>query len=115
VAGASYIRMVVDTPAGGRALVSGIPCRASWDHAIRRGGEATLRAFMASLVIAIAALVGLASPAAAEYCGASANGCEHSQGNTICAGHGAFGAFGDKSGDPATHDFRGGASGDRTA
>jgi len=33
--------------------------------------------------------------------------------NTPCAGHGAFGAFGDK-GD-VYHDFRGGASGDRTA
>ena len=75
-----------------------------------------MRAFIASFVIAIAALVGLASsPAAAEYCGASGNGCDTSMGNTICAGHGAFGAFGDKSGDPATHDFRGGASGDRTA
>ncbi|MGH2471597.1 MAG: hypothetical protein ACRDG6_04225 [Candidatus Limnocylindria bacterium] len=35
-------------------------------------------------------------------------------GNTICAGHGAFGAFGDK-GDAGIHDFRGGASGDRNA
>jgi hypothetical protein len=33
--------------------------------------------------------------------------------NTICAGHGSFGAFGEK-GDFG-HDFRGGASGDRTA
>ena len=74
-----------------------------------------MRAFIASLVIAAAALVGFASPASAEYCGASSNGCANSQGNTICAGHGAFGAFGDKSGDPETHDFRGGASGDRTA
>ncbi len=35
-------------------------------------------------------------------------------GNTICAGHVASGAFGDK-GDVGIHDFRGGASGDRNA
>jgi hypothetical protein len=72
-----------------------------------------MRAFLASVVIAAAALVGLASPASAEYCGASGNGCDQAFDNTICAGHGAFGAFGDKGDGP--HDFRGGASGDRTA
>ena len=72
-----------------------------------------MRAFIASLVIAAAALIGLASPASADYCGASANGCEHSQANTICAGHGAFGAFGENGDGP--YDFRGGASGDHTA
>ena len=72
-----------------------------------------MRAIIASLVIAAAALIGLASPAHAEYCGASTNGCDNSQGNTICAGHGSFGAFGEN-GD-VYHDFRGGASGDRTA
>ena len=71
-----------------------------------------MRAIIASLVIAAAALIGLASPAHAEYCGASTNGCDNSQGNTICAGHGSFGAFGEN-GD-VYHDFRGGASGDRT-
>jgi hypothetical protein len=70
-----------------------------------------MRAFFASLVIAAAALIGLASPASAEYCEQS--GCANSQANTICAGHGSFGAFGEK-GDFG-HDFRGGASGDRTA
>jgi len=72
-----------------------------------------MRAFLATLVIAVAAFIGLASPASADYCGASANGCENSQANTICAGHGSFGAFGNN-GD-VYHDFRGGASGDRTA
>jgi hypothetical protein len=47
--------------------------------------------------------------AANDYCGASANGCAHSQENTICAGHGAFGAFG------KDNNFAGGASGERTA
>ena len=71
-----------------------------------------MRVFIASLVIAAAALVGFASPASAEYCGASGNGCDNSSANTVCAGHGSFGAFGEK-GDVG-HDFRGGASGDRT-
>jgi len=74
-----------------------------------------MRAILASFVIAAAALIGLASPAQADYCGASSNGCDNSLTNTDCAGHGSFGAFGAKSGDPETHDFRGGASGDRTA
>ena len=69
---------------------------------------------LATLVIAAAALVGSGGTANAAYCGASGNGCEQSMGNTPCAGHGAFGAFGDK-GDVGIHDFRGGASGDRTA
>ena len=72
-----------------------------------------MRAFLASLVIAAAALVGFASPASADYCGASSNGCAHSQANTKCAGHGAFGAFGSNGDGP--HDWRGGASGDNTA
>ena len=69
---------------------------------------------LATLVIAAAASVGSGGTANAAYCGASGNGCEQSMGNTPCAGHGAFGAFGDK-GDVGIHDFRGGASGDRTA
>ena len=72
-----------------------------------------MRAALASLVMAAAALVGFASAASADYCGQSNNGCEHSFANTTCAGHGAFGAFGEN-GDFG-HDFRGGASGDRTA
>jgi hypothetical protein len=72
-----------------------------------------MRAFLASFVIAAAALIGIASPASAGYCDQSGNGCENSSANTVCAGHGSFGAFGDK-GDVG-HDFRGGASGDRTA
>jgi hypothetical protein len=69
---------------------------------------------IATMVIAAAALLGSSGTANAAYCGASGNGCEQSMGNTPCAGHGAFGAFGDK-GDIGIHDFRGGASGDRTA
>ena len=68
---------------------------------------------LATLVIAAAAFLGSGSVGNAAYCGASSNGCDQSMGNTICAGHGSFGAFGDK-GD-VYHDFRGGASGDRTA
>jgi hypothetical protein len=71
---------------------------------------------MKKLVLAAVATVALAAPVAAtadpasnDYCGASANGCAHSQTNTICAGHGAFGAFG------PGNDWRGGASGDNTA
>jgi hypothetical protein len=44
-----------------------------------------------------------------NYCGASANGCDQSQSNTVCAAHGSFGAFG------KDDNFAGGASGDRTA
>jgi hypothetical protein len=65
---------------------------------------------MKKLVLAAVATVALAAPVAAtadpasnDYCGASANGCAHSQTNTICAGHGAFGPG---------NDWRGGASGD---
>ena len=72
-----------------------------------------MRAFLASSVIAIAALIGFASPASAEYCGASSHGCTTAFGNTPCAGHGSFGAFGEN-GDIG-HDFRGGANGDQTA
>jgi hypothetical protein len=68
---------------------------------------------IATLVIAAAALLGSGGTANAAYCGASDNGCDQSMANTPCAGHGSFGAFGEK-GD-VYHDFRGGASGDRTA
>jgi hypothetical protein len=62
------------------------------------------------LAISAAMLLGAGTVALAgnEYCGASANGCEHSMANTPCAGHGAFGAFG------KDNNFAGGASGDRT-
>ena len=73
---------------------------------------------MRKAILTIAAAAALAIPAAAvtgsakagdNYCGPSANGCEHSQANTPCAGHGGFGAFG------KDNNFAGGASGDRTA
>jgi hypothetical protein len=67
---------------------------------------------LATLVIAAAALLGSGGAANAAYCDVSANGCDQAFGNTICAGHGAFGAFGDK-GD-VYHDWRGGANGDAT-
>jgi hypothetical protein len=66
---------------------------------------------IATLVIAAAALLGSSGSANAAYC--ESNGCAQSMENTPCAGHGSFGAFGEK-GDYG-HDFRGGASGDRTA
>jgi hypothetical protein len=71
---------------------------------------------LATLVIAAAALLGSGGAANAAYCDASSNGCAHSGAMTPddCAGHGGFGAFGEK-GDAGFHDFRGGASGDRTA
>jgi hypothetical protein len=72
-----------------------------------------IQKILAAFVIAAAALLGSGSVANAAYCGASGNGCEQSMDNTPCAGHGSFGAFGEK-GD-VSHDFRGGASGDRTA
>ena len=68
----------------------------------------TLAALASALVIPAAAL---AEPGgqSASYCGASATGCTQSSGNTECAGHGGFGAFG------MDNNFAGGASGDRTA
>ena len=77
----------------------------------RRGTQ--VGKFLAALVIAAAGILGSGGVASADYCGPSDNGCEQSMGNTPCAGHGSFGAFGEK-GD-VYHDFRGGASGDRTA
>ena len=67
---------------------------------------------IATLVIAVAALLGSGGSANAAYCGASENGCDHSMDKTICAAHGSFGAFGDK-GD-IQHDWRGGADGAAT-
>lgn len=71
--------------------------------------------YIATLVIAAAAFLGSGGAANAAYCGASSNGCDNSgaQNPGDCAGHGAFGAFGQK-GDFG-HDFRGGANGDATA
>ena len=73
-----------------------------------------MKRVIATLVISLAATLGMSGLALADgdggdYCGASLNGCEHSSGNTICSGHGAFGAFG------KGNDWRGGASGDHTA
>jgi hypothetical protein len=87
--------------------------RQNWEPRASVEREQVMRAILASLVIAAAALVGLGSTASAEYCEQSSNGCENSSANTVCAGHGSFGAFGEN-GD-VWHDFRGGASGDRTA
>jgi hypothetical protein len=70
---------------------------------------------IATLVIAAAALLGSGGTVNAAYCDASSTGCD-SSGALLpggCAGHGAFGAFGQK-GDYG-HDFRGGANGDTTA
>ena len=68
---------------------------------------------IATLVIVAAAFLGSGGVANAGYCDQSSNGCDNAFGNTICAGHGAFGAFGDK-GDVGIHDFRGGADGAAT-
>ncbi|HET8586568.1 MAG TPA: hypothetical protein VFM74_01710 [Candidatus Limnocylindria bacterium] len=68
-----------------------------------------------SLSFGVLAAVGAGGAAAATpsgYCGASDNGCTQSTGNTVCAQHGAFGAFGTYG---YIHDFRGGANGDGTA
>jgi hypothetical protein len=60
---------------------------------------------------AIASLVGgLAATASAAY--GTQPGFEVSNSHTECAGHGAFGAFGEH-GD-VVHDFRGGADGQAT-
>ena len=70
---------------------------------------------LATLVIAAAALLGSGGVANAAYCGSSSTGCDQSMDNTPCAGHGSFGAFGEHGTPELGHDFRGGASGDRTA
>ena len=69
-----------------------------------------MRRVVSTLAISAAMLIGTGGLATAgnDYCGASANGCDHSSANTKCAGHGAFGAFG------KDNNFAGGASGDRT-
>ena len=72
------------------------------------------KALAGTVVAAAIALSALAvapesTSAANDYCGKSANGCEHSQANTKCAGHGAFGAFG------KDNSLAGGADGDNTA
>jgi hypothetical protein len=71
-----------------------------------------MRRILATLVISLAACLGMSGLAAAdsnEYCGSSANGCAQSSEQTACSGHGSFGAFG------KDNDWRGGASGDNTA
>jgi hypothetical protein len=76
-----------------------------------------MKRIIATLVISVAATLGMSGLALADgeggdYCGASSNGCAHSGALTVdgsCAGHGAFGAFG------KGNDWRGGASGDNTA
>lgn len=76
-------------------------------------GEWEMKRTIATLVFALAATLGMSGVVAAEsgaYCGSSVNGCAHSSDNTICSGHGSFGAFGGRD-----NNFAGGASGDRTA
>jgi hypothetical protein len=70
-----------------------------------------MKRVITTLAISAAMLLGTGAVAVAsdDYCGASANGCEHSSANTPCSGHGSFGAFG------KDNNFAGGASGDRTA
>jgi hypothetical protein len=68
----------------------------------------TLAALACALAIPAAAM-GEAGGESGNYCGASGTGCTQSMGNTECAGHGGFGAFG------MDNNFAGGASGDRTA
>jgi hypothetical protein len=74
-----------------------------------------MKRILATLVLSLAATLGMSGLAAADgdggdYCGASSNGCAHSGALAgSCAGHGAFGAFG------KGNDWRGGASGDNTA
>jgi hypothetical protein len=75
---------------------------------------------MRKFIIAAAAVVGLSVvPAGAAFAGpggthgyGSQPGADTSQDKTECAGHGSFGAFGEK-GDFG-HDFRGGADGQQT-
>ena len=69
-----------------------------------------MRRVISTVAISAALLLGTGGVAAAgnDYCGASANGCGNAFGNTICAGHGAFGAFG------KDNNFAGGANGDLT-
>ena len=63
----------------------------------------------ALLVVPIGAAQADPGGQSGNYCGSSSNGCAHSQENTPCAGHGAFGAFG------KDNNFAGGANGDNTA
>ena len=72
-----------------------------------------MKRIIVTLAISVAATFGMSGVAAADsgnYCGSSENGCDHSSDNTICSGHGSFGAFGGQD-----NNFAGGASGDRTA
>ena len=68
-----------------------------------------MKHILATFVIAITATFGMSGVASAgnDYCGASANGCVHSNADTSCAGHGAFGG--------RDNNWAGGASGDNTA
>ena len=74
-----------------------------------------MRRIIATLVLTLAATLGMSGLASADgeggnYCGASSNGCANSGALAgSCAGHGSFGAFG------KGNDWRGGADGDNTA
>jgi hypothetical protein len=72
-----------------------------------------MKKLLVSTVIAAALVIPAASAAdpggqSGQYCGASSNGCAASSSNTICAGHGSFGAFG------KDNNFAGGANGQLT-
>jgi hypothetical protein len=72
-----------------------------------------MKKLLVSTVIAAALVIPAASAGdpggqSGQYCGASSNGCAASSSNTICAGHGSFGAFG------KDNNFAGGANGQLT-
>ncbi|HEV8656981.1 MAG TPA: hypothetical protein VGR85_15855 [Candidatus Limnocylindria bacterium] len=72
-----------------------------------------MRRIIATLVISLAATLGMSGLAAADggegdYCGASGTGCEAAFDQTRCAGAGGFGAFG------KDNNFAGGANGEQT-
>jgi hypothetical protein len=74
----------------------------------------SVKKYIAGVAASIAIITGTAVPALAanDYCGASANGCEHAAAaGAQCgtgAGSGAFGAFG------KDNNFAGGANGQQT-
>ena len=71
----------------------------------------SIKKYIVGAVASVLMVGGAAVPALAAY--GTQPGFTTSTSNTDCAGHGSFGAFGQK-GDYG-HDFRGGASGDNTA
>ena len=76
--------------------------------------ESGMRRIIATLVLTLAATLGMSGLASADgsgdgdYCGASSNGCAHAFANNRCSGAGGFGAFG------KDWNFAGGADGRQT-